>query len=79
MPRLLPLYCMDPRVREDDKLIGGARRRCSLVTGDFRVFRVPSGRAVQQGSGEVLSRRMFERPDRTFAGGFKRDVGCLSP
>jgi hypothetical protein len=34
---------LDPRVREDDRVIGGARRRCSLITGDCRVFRVPSG------------------------------------
>jgi hypothetical protein len=45
--------------------------------GDSRVFRVPSGRAARRGSVGVLSRSMFERPDRTLAGGFKRDVGCL--
>jgi hypothetical protein len=41
------------RVREDDKLIGGARRCCSLVPGDFRVFRVPSGLGgrIQAGRG----------------------------
>ena len=75
-------------IRVMPSAIGGARRRCSLVTGDFRIFRVPSGRAARRGSVGVLSRSMFERPDvsgarvlrrpdRTLAGGFKRDVGCL--
>jgi hypothetical protein len=59
------------------------------LAGDYRVFLVPSGRAGQQGSGEVSSRHLFERGDasaarvwrrlaRTLMDGLKRDGVAFS-